>query len=230
MSTPFQRRVVLIAFGAVVFFWTGFTLIGALAGVDLDNSVIQNLRDPDNPSRMIGPPALQEFMRDITALGGYTVLVSAVVVFAAWQWVAGRRKGFVFFTTTCVSAYLFGVLIKLTVGRVRPSVVPHLSFVSGETSLPSSHAMMSAVVYLSIGLILSRQSHGQDRQRLLTVIPLCMSFLVGVSRIFMGVHFPSDVFAGWSAGLLWIWGALQLHRRFAENVTDESLGELPAKS
>jgi undecaprenyl-diphosphatase len=94
------------------------------------------------------------------------------------------------------------MLLKAVFGRSRPGVVPHLSHVES-ASFPSAHSMMSAIVYLTVGLILA-ESVSNSRVRSLTVsVPLLLTLLVGISRIFMGVHYPSDVLAGWTAGIVW---------------------------
>jgi undecaprenyl-diphosphatase len=188
---------------------------------DLDHRAILMLRDPQNPARMIGPPFVEESMRDFTGLGGYAVLLLTTVTFATFFRVELSREAFRFFVATTVSGYLLGVVLKNVVQRERPALVPHLSHVSGATSFPSSHAMMSVIVFVTIGLLLSTRTRDRHLQRLLTALPLGIAFVVGISRICMGVHYPTDVLAGWTLGLLWVWAAFRIYHRALKGTTTE---------
>src|SRR5204862_596450 len=88
------------------------------------------------------------------------------------------------------------------VQRERPIVVPHLREVS-TPSFPSGHAMISAVVYLTLGMMLMQTVRGRWTKLYCLICALMMTFLVGVSRIYLGVHYPTDVLAGWMLGLSW---------------------------
>ncbi|MFN9719035.1 MAG: phosphatase PAP2 family protein [Planctomycetota bacterium] len=179
----------------------------------LDDRVILLMRQTDHPERLIGPLSLEEAVRDFTALGGYAVLVTITICFAAFARAELGRDMFRFFVVTVVGGFLSGVVLKELVQRHRPSIVPHLSHVSGSTSFPSSHAMMSVIVYVTIGLLLAQLSRSPALRHLLIGLPFGVSLLVGVSRVCMGVHFPSDVLAGWTFGLMWIWAMFALRGR-----------------
>lgn len=187
--------------------------IGLSGSQSLDEHIIRLMRRLDQPERMIGPPAFEEAMRDFTALGGYAVLLTTTVCFATFARAELGREMFRFFVVTVVTGFLWGVVIKEVVQRDRPQIVPHLSHVSGSTSFPSSHAMMSIVVYVTIGLLLAQLSRSPALRHLLIALPFGVSLLVGVSRVCMGVHFPSDVLAGWTFGLLWVWVMFALRGR-----------------
>jgi undecaprenyl-diphosphatase len=150
----------------------------------------------------LGPPWLHEVGRDLTALGGVaflSLMVAAVAGFlllrqlygALWLVLAATAGGLVAST-----------LLKLLFERERPSIVPHLSIVSTH-SFPSGHSMLSAVVYLTLGALLGRIVPGLRYKAYFLLVALTLTFLVGVSRVYLGVHFPTDVLAGWSAGLAW---------------------------
>lgn len=116
--------------------------------------------------------------------------------------------------------------MKRLIQRERPSIVPHLSHVSGNTSFPSSHAMMSVVVYVTIGLLLSQLTSNRHLRLLLTGLPLVIAMIVGISRVCMGVHFPSDVMGGWAGGLLWTWIAFVIRGRLVSvTVMDQKASE-----
>jgi undecaprenyl-diphosphatase len=196
--------------------WGIFEWVNArsnFADKDLDHQIVEILRQPDNPSRMIGPPQLEEAMRDFTALGGYAVLVTTFLGFSIFAVTELGARTFHFFWLTTVGGFWMGVLMKRLIQRERPSIVPHLSHVSGNTSFPSSHAMMSVVVYVTIGLLLSQLTSNRHLRQLMTGLPLTIAMIVGISRVCMGVHFPSDVMGGWTGGLLWTWVAFVIRGR-----------------
>lgn len=182
-------------------------------GRSFEERMIAAFRDPENPQRMIGPRLLEESMRDFTALGGYAVLLMVSVCFAAFCRLELSRESFHFFMLTVAGGFVFNVLLKELVQRARPDVVPHLSFVRGSTSFPSAHAMMSVIVYVTVGLLLSTRTRDRHLQRLFSVFPLWVAGVIGISRVCMGVHYPTDVLAGWLLGLVWTWAAFRIRDR-----------------
>ena len=108
------------------------------------------------------------------------------------------------------------VTLKMLIDRPRPSVVPHLSQTL-TTSFPSGHSMMSAVVYLTLGALLSRLVAKRRLKLYFLAVAVLLTLLTGMSRVLMGVHYPTDVLAGWAAGCVWAslcWlAARQLQRR-----------------
>lgn len=152
-------------------------------------------------------------MRDFTALGGYAILITTVIGFSVFAFAELGLRTFHFFWLTSVGGFFTGLVMKQLVQRERPSIVPHLSHVSGHTSFPSSHAMMSVVVYVTIGYLLAQQTTNQHLRRLLVGLPFTIAAMVGISRVCMGVHFPTDVLGGWTGGLLWTWIAFTIRSR-----------------
>lgn len=229
MSSPPYLRILPAALCLVGLAWGIFEWANArstFAAEDLDHRVVEMLRQPDNLARMIGPIQLEEAMRDFTALGGYAVLVTTFLGFAIFAFAELGARTFHFFWLTTFGGFWMGVLMKRLIQRERPSIVPHLSHVSGNTSFPSSHAMMSVVVYVTIGLLLSQLTSNRHLRLLLTGLPLVIAMIVGISRVCMGVHFPSDVMGGWAGGLLWTWIAFVIRGRLVSvTVMDQKASE-----
>ncbi len=166
----------------------------------------------------MGPGWLEEAGRDFTALGGVSVLVFLTAVVVAFLSMQGKGHAAVFVVVAVASGVLLSTLLKLGFDRARPDLVPHGSIVYS-ASFPSGHSMMSAVTYLTLGALLARV---QPRRRLkvfLLSVAVLLTVLVGVSRVYLGVHWPTDVLAGWTAGAAWAslcWmAAMWLQRRGA---------------
>ena len=186
----------------------------------LESQMILSLRSETRPDRMIGPPIVEESMRDFTALGGYAVVIMVRVCFSIFALLELSRETFWFFVVTVFGGFFLNLSLKSLVQRERPAIVPHLSLVEGSTSFPSAHAMMSVVVFVTIGLVLSTRTRDRHLQRLFSWYPLWLSLLIGVSRVCMGVHYPTDVLGGWAVGLLWTWGAFRVRQRVAERAVN----------
>ena len=145
-------------------------------------------------------PTLLAIARMVTALGEPTVLIVAGFAAAAWLW--WRRRG------RLALALLLVILVgrglaeaqKYSIARVRPAIEPHLVVVK-TSSFPSGHASSSMIFYLTLALALTRNRrwHG-----LAVACAVLLSLLIGVSRVMLGVHWPSDVVGGWSFGMLWV--------------------------
>lgn len=152
-----------------------------------------------------GPGWLRHAAIDVTALGGGTVLTIMVLLVAGLLLV--ERLWLTAGAT--VAATLSGGwavdLIKIQVGRPRPDIVPHLVEVS-HMSFPSGHAASSAVVYLTIAGLASQVTPNRVARRYMLVVAILLVGAIGCSRVYLGVHWPSDVLAGWSFGTLWALG------------------------
>jgi undecaprenyl-diphosphatase len=167
-----------------------------------DERVIRGLRRSDDPSVPIGPVWMEEVGRDITALGGVPLIVlitSAVVGFLALD----RKYGAMWFVLgATASGFAVSAALKALFRRPRPEIVPHLMR-AYHSSFPSGHSMISAVVYLTLGVLLVGLVHDRRLKFYFLAVAVFLTFLVGISRVYMGVHYPTDVLAGWTAGLVW---------------------------
>jgi undecaprenyl-diphosphatase len=167
-----------------------------------DETILRACRDPSDASRPIGPWWTAEVARDITALGGVTVLTLVTLVTTGFLLMAGKRHAAALLLAAAGSGALLGSLLKDYFERRRPEVVPHLMEVRS-ASFPSGHSMMSTVVYLTIGALLDRFVEGRRLKLYCLAVALFLTLVIGCSRVFLGVHYPTDVLGGWSAGLTW---------------------------
>ncbi len=167
-----------------------------------DERVLMALRTPGDLADPIGPRWFEEMMRDFTALGGTGVLVLMVLAVAGF--LALTRKGHA--ALAVIIAVTGGVLVSQTMkwayARPRPELVPHGAEVY-TASFPSGHAMMSAIVYLTLGAMLARTQSGQAVKAYVLAVAVFLTVLVGTSRVYLGVHWPTDVLAGWMLGATW---------------------------
>jgi undecaprenyl-diphosphatase len=201
-----QESVILLAVLVVMVSIWGFVEIAeeVVAGETqaLDKWVVRQLRRADDPSVPIGPPWLVNAGKDITALGSVSVLLllfAAVVGYLLLQ----RAYGAVWLVAVAtLGGMLLSSVLKLSFSRQRPDVVPHLVEIY-TFSFPSGHSMLSAVVYLTLGALLARIVPRRTGKIYFLTVALVLTFLIGLSRIYLGVHYPTDVLAGWSAGLAW---------------------------
>lgn len=167
-----------------------------------DRWVLLALRDPADLAVPRGPRWLQGVARDYTALGGVavTVLLSAAVV--AYLLLVRRWHAAIYVAAAVGSGWGLSGLLKGYFERSRPDVVPHLVEVS-TASFPSGHALVSAVTYLTLGALLARLDERRRVKLYVLGAALFLTLLIGLTRIYLGVHWPTDVLAGWTAGTLW---------------------------
>jgi undecaprenyl-diphosphatase len=168
----------------------------------LDRVILRGLRTPADAAIPLGPAWLKAAMIDFTALGG-TAVLTLVTVFAVGLLVALRKfrsAGFVALSISCGA--LLSTASKGYFIRPRPELVPHLVAVNSP-SFPSGHAMNSAVVYLTLAVLLARTQERRSVQVYLIAAALVLTVLIGCTRVVLGVHWPSDVLAGWTAGAAW---------------------------
>lgn len=168
---------------------------------EIDRRVLLWFRHSGDLSPLGGPFVL-DMARDVTALGGTTVLTLLTAFTGGFLLLSGRRHLGLFIYGAVGSGLLISDTLKDLFHRARPDIVPHESYVF-TSSFPSGHSMLSAVTYLTLGALLARI---QTRRRLRAYFLLTagfLTFLVGVSRVYLGVHWPTDVMAGWTAGVTW---------------------------
>lgn len=167
-----------------------------------DDWMLSALRDPANPVDPIGPPWMEEMARDISALGGFTWITFATIVIAIYLWIDDKFRMALFLIAATASGALLSLVLKSFFARPRPDLVPHLSQVF-TSSFPSGHSMIAAVVYLTMGSLLASVISNRTLKVYVLGVAVMLTTAVGLSRVYLGVHYPTDVLAGWMAGLVW---------------------------
>lgn len=168
----------------------------------LDRRVMLALRDPANPALAVGPKWLTAAMLDLTAVGGVSVLTVLTVLVAGYLLAARKAASAAFVVAAIAGGAAMSVGLKAIFVRPRPDIVVHLSQVD-TTSFPSGHSMNSAIVFLTLGALLARTRQEARVAVYLIGASILLTLLIGTSRVYLGVHWPSDVLAGWSIGAAW---------------------------
>lgn len=207
VSTPWWRRPLIIGVLLAVFAIVGgfLEMAGEVREQEtrhFDQTILLAMRVPGDTADPVGGPRVEEVARDLTALGGMTVLTLVTLTAFGAALFAGRAKmAWLGLAFVIVGSAMTSVL-KSGYNRPRPELVEHGVAVSS-ASFPSGHSMMSAIVWLTLGIVIARTCE-RRRERVFIVIVACLiTLLVGVSRIYLGVHWPTDVAAGWMLGAAW---------------------------
>jgi undecaprenyl-diphosphatase len=193
-----------------------------------DRTILLALRTAGNPADPIGPSWFEEAARDITALGGHVVLTIVVLATLAYLVMTRKAHAALLVVAAVGGGMLLSTALKMGFERPRPDLVPHAARVY-TASFPSGHAMLSAVTYLTLGALLARVQPSRRLKAFFLGLALTLTILVGASRIYLGVHWPSDVLAGWCVGAAWAslcWFiALQLQRKGQVETGHEAGGD-----
>lgn len=167
-----------------------------------DEWLLSAIRTPDDRAVTVLPRWLESAALDVTALGGTVVLGLTVLAIAGYLVLHGLWRNGLFVVVAGAGGWVLNWVLKAGFDRARPDVVPHLREVMS-SSFPSGHAMTSAAVYLTLGALLTRVAQGRLAKIYCLAVAILVTFLVGSSRVVLGVHYPSDVLAGWLVGTSW---------------------------
>ncbi len=207
--------------------WAGFAalvwlvLTGRTGGFD-EFGLLAARREGDLD--FAGTHLMLEVVRDTTALGGVFLrnlfAIGAVVALLF----LGLRREAVLFAMTVAGGWIANSALKALVGRERPQIVPHLMEAGGE-SFPSGHSFNAAVVYIAMALAFAALSRRHSVRYTLVGSAMVLSAMIAWSRVMLGVHFPSDVTAGWLGGAGWAFLAAALLYRPAKAAADSAVAE-----
>lgn len=206
----------ILAFGLLVFIRLA-SEVREGETIGFDKWLLLALRRVADPSVPVGPDWLRRTMIDFTALGGTPILTLITTASVGYLLVARRRSTALFLVLAVSGGAITSTVLKLLFVRTRPELVRHLVEVTN-ASFPSGHAMNSAVTYLTLGALLARTEKSGAIRIYLITLAVSLTLTIGFSRIYLGVHWPSDVVAGWCVGGAWailcslIARALQRHR------------------
>ncbi|MER8408940.1 phosphatase PAP2 family protein [Mesorhizobium sp. M1307] len=167
-----------------------------------DTEILLAFRKAGQPDNPIGPAWLEGAMRDITSLGSASVLGLITAAMIVYLLLIRRPGAALLMFVAVAGGQLLSIVLKFDIDRPRPDLVSHLADVAS-LSFPSGHAMLSAVTYLTLGSMAARFLPGRTTKIYVLGLAVLTTVVVGISRIYLGVHWPSDVLAGWCAGFAW---------------------------
>jgi undecaprenyl-diphosphatase len=209
-ALPEQRTLIaLLALASCV--WAFVELADEVAEGEshaFDTALLLALRDPADPADPLGPGWVEELGRDVTALGGIGFLTGLTLAVAGFLWMQGRRRTMWLVLISVGGGQVLSTLFKAGFDRPRPDLVPHEAIVY-TASFPSGHSMMAAVTYLTLGALLADGQASRRIKAYLMALAVLLTVAVGVSRVYLGVHWPT----GWTAGAAWATLCLLVARR-----------------
>ncbi len=209
LLTRARRELALIA-AAVLILGFGQLAAEVLEGETLafDRAVLLALREPGNPAEPIGPAWFDEAARDVTALGSFACLGMLFAAVVGYLLLRHKRATALLLVVSVGGGTIVSTLLKYAFARPRPDVVIPAARVF-TASFPSGHATMSAITFLTIAALLARSEAEPRLKAYMIALGILLTVLVGLSRLYLGVHYPTDVLAGWCLGAAWAamcWG------------------------
>ncbi len=155
--------------------------------------------DRDNPR---GPVWVEEMARDVTGLGGTAVLTLFTLAVTGFFLLQRKWHLAIYVAAAVASGTIVSNLMKAGFDRPRPDLVAHGQHVY-TASFPSGHSMISAIVFLTLGALLAGTLKKPAERTYVMVLAVLLAILVGLSRVYLGVHWPTDVLGGWAVGTGW---------------------------
>ncbi len=165
----------------------------------LELQLMQSLRQDGHP---IGPYWAASAVRDLTALGSAVVLMMLAVLILGYLCLRRFYRLALLLAVATTGGQILNATLKNTFERARPEAALRLVEVAS-TSFPSGHAMGASIFFLTVGLVLARMAKRKREQVYFVATALLLAGLTGLSRVYLGVHYPTDVIAGWAAGTAW---------------------------
>lgn len=222
-----ETRALLLIAGLSGAVWAFFSIAGEVGEGEthaIDQRILLSLRNPADLNDPIGPRTFEEAMRDMTALGGFTVVTLVTVVAALMFLFHKRWRHALVFVSTILLAELSSEWAKGFYGRPRPDLVSHGSYVYS-ASFPSGHSTLSAATYLTLAVLIAGQETDRATKSLVFGLAIILVAMIGASRVYLGVHWPTDVLAGWCLGAAWATAAWIAVRRIGGATREAPAGE-----
>ncbi|TFZ01660.1 phosphatase PAP2 family protein [Ramlibacter rhizophilus] len=185
--------------------WAFVALAGEVLEGDthaIDQAILLALRTPGQLDDPLGPGWVEELGRDFTALGGVGVLACITLAVAGYFRIQRLHRAMWLMLVAVGGGLVLSTLLKMGFDRPRPELVPHGSIVY-TASFPSGHSMMAAVTYLTLAVLLARVQERMAVKSYVLTVAVLVTLAVGTSRVYLGVHWPTDVLAGWTVGAAW---------------------------
>jgi len=207
-----ESRALMWVMGAAGALWAFFGIAGEMGEGEtsaIDRRILLALRNPADPSDPIGSRSVQEALRDVTALGGVTVMILVTLVGVLAFLMHRRRWHAAILAGTVLAADISSEGLKHFYGRPRPDLVPHGAYVYS-ASFPSGHSTLSAATFLTLAMLIASLEPNRGTKAMVFVLAGILILAIGFSRVYLGVHWPSDVLAGWCLGAAWALGAWTL--------------------
>jgi undecaprenyl-diphosphatase len=208
---PESRLLIFILIIAALLLAFGLIAQEVVEGEPLafDRALLLAFRDPSNPSVPVGPPWLLDAARDVTSLGSTVVLGLILFAVVGYLLLDRKRAAAGLMLGAVVGGVALNTLLKLAFTRPRPDfVTPAVQVYTA--SFPSGHATLSAITYLTLGALLAQTNPSARFRVYFMSLAAVFTGLVGVSRVYLGVHYPTDVLAGWCIGTAWAMGCWAL--------------------
>ena len=205
LARRLEVRALILLLGAGAALWAFLFAADEVAEGEtwnLDRRILLAFRVPGHPEDPVGPRVFEEAMRDVTALGGFTVLTLITVLTVAALLFYGQKRRALVFGAAVLLAEVSADVTKVLVGRDRPDIVSHGSYTYSH-SFPSGHSALSAVTFFTLAAILASLTTKKRAKTFVFAVATLIVVAIGLSRIYLGVHWPSDVLAGWTLGAAW---------------------------
>jgi undecaprenyl-diphosphatase len=205
-AAKIRKKAALLSLSAIacLLFTFGVIAQNVTEGRSLafDRRILLVLRDPINPSAPVGPVWVQETARDLTSLGSIIVLSILSLAVSGYLFLARKSAAVWLMIVAVFGGIALNDLLKPAFARPRPDLVYQAARVF-TSSFPSGHAELSAIAYLTIAALLAQTQSSFKIGFYFIAVAALLTILIGVSRVYLGVHYPSDVLGGWCIGVAW---------------------------
>lgn len=204
-----RRRPDLLSLVVISLIMSGLWAFAELAdevmegGVhSFDRTILLALRSPGDHNDPIGPRWVEEMVRDFTAFGGVGVLTFILLAAVGFLYLQGKYRTILLLMAAILGGGTLSFFLKLGFDRPRPDLVSPMAYTISQ-SFPSGHALIAATTYLTLGALLAQVQQNRALKAYLMFLAILLTLIIGLSRVYLGVHWPTDVLAGWTMGGIW---------------------------